>query len=193
MFYQNRPAWYIRVGHSIANMLFLNGGSSTLSNCMVYIIIILLLWLVGKYDLVLSPDINCKFYSSNITFLLFVALYRLLATDWGFQIWKVSNFYLQIAQVPIWIVLKTEIFNILLHGEIVIGKFFTAWGNCCWGSFCFSCKGKLLLVKLLLWKSVNEEIVDGEIVVGEICCWESCDWGGCAGEITLHHLKHNGH
>ena len=34
--------------------------------------------------------------------------------------------------------LKTKIFNILLHGEVAVGKIMTgeidSWGNCCWGS-----------------------------------------------------------
>jgi len=51
--------------------------------------------------------------------------------------------------------LKTEILDIVLHGEIVVGKF-----------------------AVLL----HGEIVVGKVAVGEIsclgnCCWESCCWG----------------
>ena len=58
--------------------------------------------------------------------------------------------------------LKTEIFDILLHGEIVVGK-----------------------VAVLL----HGEIVVGEVAVGEIsdwgnCCWGNCCWGRCLEEVV---------
>ena len=46
---------------------------------------------------------------------------------------KLRIFYLQIADLFIVIMLKTKKFNILLHGEIVVGEV-GCWGNCCWGS-----------------------------------------------------------
>ena len=83
--------------------------------------------------------------------------------------------------------LKTEIFDILLHGEIVVGEVavllhgeivvgevavgeISDWGNCCWGNWLL---GKLLLGKLVI----------GEIVVGEIGWWGNCCRGRCLGEV----------
>ena len=84
--------------------------------------------------------------------------------------------------------LKTEIFYILRHGEIVDGKVavllhgkivvgevavgeISDWGNCCWENW--------LLRKLLLGK-----LVIGEIVVGDIGCWGNCCGGRCLGEVV---------
>ena len=56
--------------------------------------------------------------------------------------------------------LKLEIFDILLHGEIFVGKVavgeISGKGNCCCGNW--------LLGKLVI----------GEIVVVEIGCWGNC-------------------
>ena len=46
--------------------------------------------------------------------------------------------------------LKTEIFSILPHGEIVVGEI-----------------------------SDKEKLVTVEVSIGEIGCWENCCWGSC--------------
>ena len=57
--------------------------------------------------------------------------------------------------------LKTQIFNILLHGKIVVGEIaaFTAWRNCCWE-------------------------------VAGFRAWVNCDWGSCCwgNKLTPHKI-----
>jgi len=57
--------------------------------------------------------------------------------------------------------LKTEIFDILLHGEIVFVK-----------------------IAVLL----HGEIVVGEVAVVEISGWGNCCWGKCLGEVVTREI-----